>query len=243
MTAKNSSNFPSVNITPTFPIDFDEVDQLRKDLVSQTPKYMLWQNLALIGTHFTLLNRLSRAWSELQPQIDNAVVEHVIKQSNEAQDEVIRTLIRSLRYAKWDVHASRLQEVLWTKQRIELALDNRKLATQRADFEILVDSIVQELCNETLEIVEMQSYLSQLSGPALERLKEKVEVIESRIEKAVAILLETEKQVTVKQQPHPATKVVAGNDTPALEALVDALAEEIEVSKKVDQRLDSEFSG
>ena len=102
---------------------------------------------------------------------------------------------------------------------------------------------MQELCNETLEIVEMQTYLSKLSGPALERLKEKVEVIESRVEKAVAILRETEKQVTVKQQPHPASRVIAGDDTPALEALVDALAEEIEVSKKVDQRLDSEFAG
>ena len=197
------NKFPPVNITPTFPIDFDEVDAIRKNLIDKTPKFLLMQNLALIGTHFTLLNRLSRSWSELQPEIDNAVIEHVIKQSNDAQDEVIRTLIRALRKSKWDVNASRLQEVLWTKQRVELALkDNKKLATQRADIEILVDSLVQELCNETLELAELQSNMAKVTGPELNRLNEKIEEAQARMDRAVATLLETEKQVTVKHT-HP----------------------------------------
>ena len=109
------------------------------------------------------------------------MIEHVIKQSNEAQNEVIRTLIRALRRGNWDVHASRLQEVLWTKQRVELALkNNKKLSAQRADFEILVDSIVQELCNETLGLVELQGKLSKVVNPELQRLKERIEETNER---------------------------------------------------------------
>ena len=237
-----TNKFPPANITPTFPIDYGEVDAVRKNLIEKTPRFLLMQNLAMIGTHFSLLNRLSRSWSELKPEIDEAVIEHVIQQSNDAQDEVIRTLIRALRRSSWDVHASRLQEVLWTKQRVELALrDNKKLSTQRADFEILVDSIVQELCNETLQLVELQTNLSKVVGPELKRLKEKIEDTKSRMERAVAVLLETEKQVTVKSS-HPVMNDTV-DDKPVLDALVDALREEITVSKTVSERVSKELPG
>ena len=169
------------------------------------------------------------------------MIEHVIKQSNEAQNEVIRTLIRALRRGNWDVHASRLQEVLWTKQRVELALkNNKKLSAQRADFEILVDSIVQELCNETLGLVELQGKLSKVVNPELQRLKERIEETNERMDRAVAVLLETEKQVTVKST-HPVTSEVT--DKPSLDALVDALREEITVSKTVSERVSKELPG
>ena len=125
-----------IDITPTFPLCADEIDGWRQALIERTPKFQIWQNLALLGTRFALLSRFSKSWSGVESNLNKAVVEHIIKQNNAAQDELIRSFIRTLYKAHWDLHAAKLREFLWMKQRIEKSLvNNKKMATQRADIE------------------------------------------------------------------------------------------------------------
>ena len=136
---KTPNQQTTVDIQPTFPLDLDEIEVWRNALINQTPKFLVWQNLALLGTRFALLNRFSRSWSDVESDLNRAVIEHIIKQNNLAQDEIIHSLISSLQKANWDVHAARLREFLWMKQRIETALrDNKRFSPQRADIDTLV---------------------------------------------------------------------------------------------------------
>lgn len=246
------SNRAPVALEPTFPIDVKEVERLREAMMLESPKFLVWQLLAQLGSRFTLLSRFSNSWAEIEPELSQAVVEHVIKQSNAAQNYVVHSLIQILRDRGNPEKADLLCRFLNAKQNIEHALKtNRRLATQRADVETLVDSIIQEVCNEIFLLSDLQADLDEAVTsivPTEEEREQRVEsltrrVTESRIRigKAFETIHETEKQTTFQQPPRPKTPEANENEHAVLDRLIEALREENTLSKTVNERMQAEL--
>ena len=242
----------AVDLMPTYPLDVGQVHSLRETLILNSPKFLVWQLLAQLGSRFTLLSRFSDSWSEIEPQLSEAVVEHVIKQSNAAQNSVVHSLIQALQESQCDEYANTLGHFLRCKQSIEFALrTNRRLAPQRADVETLVDSIMQEVCNEVFLLADLQTALNDamttkfINEDARETdvadLEKRIADSRERVGRAYGTIQETEKQTTYQQ---PAAPEIAEPDIPesiVLDKLIDALREENDVAKTVNERMQSEL--
>lgn len=246
------SNRAPVALEPTFPIDVEEVGRLREAMMLESPKFLVWQLLAQLGSRFTLLSRFSSSWAEIEPELSEAVVEHVIKQSNAAQNYVVHSLIQVLRDRGNPEKADLLGRFLGAKQNIEHALKtNRRLASQRADVETLVDSIIQEVCNEIFLLSDLQADLDEAVTsvvPSEDERERRVEsltrrITESRIRigKAFETIHETEEQTTFQQPPRPQTREAEEDEHVVLDRLIEALQEENAVSKTVNERMQAEL--
>ena len=175
--------------------------------------------------------------------MSQAVVNHMVKQSNAAQDYIIRELISSLDLAKSWQAAEMLREFLQTKQNIEHALTvNPELASRRANVETLVDSIMHEVCNEILVFAELQgqlgSGLPSEDGVDLEDLEARIASCKERILRAHTTLQETEKQIECRRPPQA---VPTDEGVDVLDNLICALREENELSESINQRIEREL--
>lgn len=237
-----------VDLKPTYPLDVDEVRAVEELLVCDSPKLLVWHLLAQLGSRFTLLSRFSESWASIEPQLSEAVVEHVVKQSNIAQNQVVRCLIDVLRDRKRNDYADTLTKFLQAKQTIEFALKtNRSLAGQRADVETIVDSIMQEVCNEIFLLADMEATISRCrktgaSKEQIEKLEAKINDSKERVSRAYQTLVETEKQTTF-QQPPPSleTDEAAISESIFLDKLIDALCDENDFAKSINDRIREEL--
>jgi len=241
-----------VDLTPTFPLDVTRVRSLRETLILDSPKYLVWQLLAQLGSRFTLLSRFSSSWSKIEPKLSEAVVEHVIKQSNAAQNYVVHSLIQVLQESQHPEYADTLRHFLQCKQSIEYALQtNRRLEPQRADVETLVDSIMQEVCNELSLLTDLETALPDamtktFANPDardayIANLKSRISESQERIGRAYDTIQDTEKQTTFKQPPAP-ENVSDIPESVVLDKLIDALREENDVAKTVNDRMQAELT-
>lgn len=237
-----------VKLKPTYPLDVDQIRELKQLALCDSPKLLVWQLLAQLGSRFTLLSRFAESWSEIEPKLCDAVVEHVVKQSNIAQNQVIRCLIDVLRDRQRNEYAEMLKEFLRAKQSIELALKtNRSLNAQRADVETIVDSILQEVCNELFLLIDMESELTRLQGAnasteIVDEFQSKIEISKERIAKAHETLRETEKQTTCRQPTHSVeSDEPTFPESDVLDKLIDALRDENEFAKNLNDRITQEL--
>lgn len=250
--AEFKSTRKPTELKPTYPLDVENVRKLQELVVCDSPKLLAWQLLAQLGSRFSLLSRFSETWSQIEPKLSDAVVEHVVKQSNIAQDQVVRCLIDVLRDQNRDEYAKTLTRFLRSKQRIELALKtNRSLAPQRADVETIVDSIMQEVCNEIFMLADMDSNLNEWmtndgTMDQIARLKTKIETSKERISRAYDTLKETEKQTTHNQpaqSPETDEQTATITESVILDKLIDALHDENNIAKTVNDRKEQELPG
>lgn len=248
VTIQSSRN--PVDLKPTYPLDVDEVRKLQELVVCDSPKFLVWQLLSQLGSRFSLLSRFSESWASIEPRLSEAVVEHVVQQSNIAQDQVVRCLIDVLQDRDRHDYADTLTKFLRAKQKIELALKtNRRLASQRADVETIVDSIMQEVCNEMFLLVDMESTLSEcltknFSNDQIAKLEAKIDQSKQRVSRAYETLMETEKQTTFQQPtPSPQTDESSISESLVLDKLIDALCEENDFAKNINDRMSEELPG
>lgn len=248
---RSSTSRKPLELEPTFPLDVEEIRSLREKVICDSPKFLAWQLLAQLGSRFTLLSRFSEAWSKLEPELNSAVVEHVVRQSNIAQDQVIRCLIDVLKDQHGRAYAEILTNFLRVKQTIELALrTNRKLAAQRADVETIVDAIMQEVCNEIFLLSDWESELGKLQrtdadSVKAESLRAAIQRAKDRITQAHDTMVETQEQVSFQQAPLGSeqwTDESRMTESVVLDKLIDALSSENEFARTVNGRVSEELT-
>lgn len=236
-----------VHLTPTFPLNAREIRNLRETVIWQSPKFLAWRLLGLVGTHFAVLSHFTQTWSSLEVEMSEAIREYAIKQSNARQDEAIRSLIGVLRRCDSRQYAYLLGRFLSLKQRTEAGLSNNaEMALRREDVEILVDSIMQEVCHELVRLTALQSTLidslTDSSPTKTEKLHDEIAKAHDRIRRAYDTLRETERQTNERETRRYETNKLEPTEEKELERLIGMLREENEVSKAVHNRLRAEFS-
>ena len=236
-----------VHLTPTFPLDAREIRNLRETVIWQSPKFLAWRLLGLAGTHFAMLSHFTQTWSSLEVEMSEAIREYAIKQSNTRQDEAIRSLIGVLRQCDSRQYAYVLGRFLSLKQRAEAGLSNNaEMALRREDVEILVDSIMQEVCHELVRLTALQSALidslTDGSQAKTEKLHDEIADAHDRTRRAYETLRETERQTNERQARQHDIRKLEPTEEKELERLINMLREENEISKAVHDRLRVELS-
>ena len=106
---------------------------------------------------------------------------------------------------------------------------------------------MQEVCNEMFLLVDMESTLShcrtkKFSQDQIEKLEAKIDQSKHRISRAYETLIETEKQTTFQHPtPSPETDESAILESVVLDKLIDALAEENDFAKNINDRVREEL--
>ena len=133
---------------------------------------------------------------------------------------------------------------------LEFALkSNRRLAAQRADVETIVDSIMQEVCNEVFVVSDWEDELASLlaneaSEARIESLRAAIDRARQRISQAYDTMIETEKQVTYQQPPATTddwTDESRMAESDILDKLISALRDENEFVRSVNDRVGEEL--
>ena len=147
-----------IDLRPTFPLDEDRIQRMKRDLIWRSPRLIVGQALgriaaslkaAGINAETSLVNRCLDWWSDLEQELTAKVIRQLVTESNLEQDDSIRTMIRHLEQVGRTQYAISLGRVLLLKQHIEHGLHHDgELTDRKAEIERLVDSICQEVCNE-----------------------------------------------------------------------------------------------
>lgn len=236
-------------LDPTFPIDSDELWALREVLISASKRLVIWRFLAKLGRQISFLSAFTQSWARKEQEISSVVLEHAVKRSNARQDESISKLISRLDGSRCRLYAKTLREFLHLKRRIEMTLRKNP---QRAEIESLLDSVIQEVCNELILLTQTQADVADslicTQTPSAE-LRQQVAASENRIRQAYATLMETERQANHQlvepnldvEKRQPEELDLETSQPLELDMLLENLRETNEISKKVNERMDAEM--
>ena len=243
-----------IELRPTFPLDEDRIRRMKRDLIWRSPRLVVGQALWRLATavkaagfsaETSLANRCLDWWSDIDQDLTAQVVRRLVDESNQSQDESIRTMILHLEDSGRTQYAISLGRVLLLKQHIESGLHrDGELTRRKKEIEKLVDSICQEVCNELFRIADSNDQLANIltsrNEQQLHEASDELRARHARIMQAYATLYDTANQLGVEYQPMTAS---SGQriENAVLDRLIDNLREENELAKTVDERIRTEL--
>lgn len=240
-----------IELRPTFPLDENRIQRMKRDLIWRSPRLIFGQALGRMAAAFrdagfdaetSLAKRCLDWWLDVEQDLTAQVVEQLVSESNNTQDESIRGMIRQLEDRGRNQYAISLGRVLLLKQHIEEGLHrDGQLTDQKVEIEKLVDSICQEICNELYRIAtghdQLANILTSRDSDKLDQASDTLRAQHTRIMHAYATLFDTASQLAVKAEPGPDTKF----ENAILDRLIENLRDENEVARAVDHRMRNEL--
>jgi hypothetical protein len=186
-------------------------------------------------------------WQKQGTKIEAEVIQHMIQESNQAQDRKLAEIVGAYRRRGLYHYASALGKFMLVKKRIETELhQDGALTDDKQQVDRLVDQMCAAVCRQFARLTELdRDIAASLTGGTREHLNKleagRSEILE-RIMHAYNTMYETLKQV-LQTPPHPSVSTATGSATTEnkdsnLNEIVTQLKEENRINRAVRERLE-----
>ena len=242
-------------LTPTFPLDQQEIGRRKWAHIFKSPKLLVSASCALIVEGISRLripfisaacNRLGRAlslrWRTQDAELTAAVIQEMMRLSNNAQDQELQRITRALRSDGYHQYAISVGKFLLLKQRIERELHaDGQVSRRNQEVETLVDSLCAAVCEHIQQLTSIDARLAEALTSAedglLTSLMSSEQTCHRRIRHAYGTLSETAKRLDLMLSPGSDPVDFHQEQMEQLDKLIEQLQEENEIAVVVDREL------
>lgn len=238
----------------TFPVPREKVRLEKGKAIAKSPitwiatvgaiaAFALLPNLYGLALTGGILLGIASFWKKRLPQLEEKIVNALIKSSNKTQSKSLKRGIEQLH--DWDYHdyADQLSKVLTLKKQVEETIHTQEPRTSMDEsIETLVDTLCNEVSRDLFKMADISYTLrkkrKRLSDQQKQEMKNDQNELGERVKQASQTLEEAHSQLALTT----GKKIPDEGDNPLLDQTIERLREETALAQRVRARIDTTYS-